>query len=422
MIKKLQRRVIVIAVCAVAAVMVIIMGVICIAIYIEVISDADATLSVLEENNGNYPKSDDKSNNNNDGLTVGGLGIVGFGSKPRQNMSPEAPFETRFFVVYLNEDGDAVSVNTGSIAAVATDEAIEYAENVYGSGRTKGFAGIYRYSVTETGKGAMVLFLDCSRGLGLFYKFMETAFGVSLIGLLGVFFLVLLFSKRAIKPIADSYEKQKHFITDASHELKTPLTVINASTEVLEMTQGESEWTQSIRNQVLRLTELTNNLVSLSRMDEHDSKLLMTDFSLSDAVTESLEPFIIIAERKGRALETNIQKNISYHGCEDEIRKLVGILADNSIKYSGEKGDIAISLKGSSKGPQLQLKNSVDDIEKGNHDELFERFYRRDTSHSSEIGGYGIGLSIARAIVDNHRGRITARSEDGKSLTISVQL
>jgi len=422
MIKKLQRRVIIIAVCAVAAVMAIIMSVICIAIYIEVISEADETLSVLEENNGNYPKSDDRSDNNNGSLTGGSLGIGGFGSKPRQNMSPEAPFETRFFVAYLNEDGDVVSVNTGSIAAVATDEAIEYAENVYGSGRAKGFVGIYRYSVTETGTGAMVLFLDCSRGLGLFYKFMETAFGVSLIGLLGVFFLVLLFSKRAIKPIADSYEKQKHFITDASHELKTPLTVINASTEVLEMTQGESEWTQSIRNQVSRLTELTNSLVSLSRMDEHDSKLLMTDFSLSDAVSESLEPFSIIAERKGKAIELNIQKNISYYGCEDEIRKLVGILTDNAIKYSIDPGEISVSLKAGSKGPQIQVKNSVESIEKGNHDELFERFYRRDTSHSTEIGGYGIGLSIARAIVDNHRGRITARSDDEKSLTINVQL
>lgn len=422
MIKKLQRRVIVIAVCAVAAVLAIIMGIICISIYSEVISDADATLLILEENNGNYPKSDDKSSYNNDSKNGGGIGIGGFGTKPRQNMSAEAPFETRFFAAYLNKDGEAVSVNTGSIAAVATDEAIEYAENVYNSGKLKGFAGIYRYSVTETETGTMVLFLDCSRGLGLFYKFMETTFGVSLIGLLGVFVLVLLFSKRAIKPIADSYEKQKHFITDASHELKTPLTVINASTEVLEMTQGESEWTQSIRNQVSRLTELTNSLVSLSRMDEHDSKLLMTDFSLSDAVSESLEPFSIIAERKGKVLGTNIQKNISYYGCEDEIRKLMGILADNAIKYSGEKGEIAISLKGSSRGPQIQLKNSVDGIEKGNHDELFERFYRRDTSHSTEIGGYGIGLSIARAIVDTHKGKITARSEDGTSLTISVQL
>jgi len=413
MIKKLQRRFIAIAVSAVAAVLAIIMGVICISIYSEVISDADETLAILAQNNGNYPKVE---RNNNAGA-VGGIG-----GKPRQEMSPEAPFETRFFTVTLNEDGETVSVNTGNIAAVATDEAAEYAQKIYESGRTKGFLGVYRFSVSQTGSHTLIIFLDSTRGLALFYKFFETSLGVSLIGLLGVFILVLLFSKRAIKPVADSYEKQKHFITDASHELKTPLTVINASTDVLEMTQGENEWTQSIRNQTLKLTELTNSLVSLSRMDEHDSKLLMTDFSLSDAVSESLEPFVLLAVQKGKHFRTDVQKNISYYGGEDEIRKLIGILADNAIKYSGSSGEISASLKETTRGIVLQFKNSVDEIAKGPHDEMFERFYRGDASHSAVIGGFGIGLSIARAIAANHKGKITARSPDGKSLIITTNL
>lgn len=402
MIKKLQQRFIVIAVSAVAAVLLIIMGLICVANYSEIISDADSTLSMLEQNNGNYPKFDN--------------------NKPKQGMSPEAQFETRFFAVYLNKYGETVSANTGSIAAVATDQALEYAEEIYESGSQKGFLGVYRYSVSQTDTGTMVLFLDCSRGLDIFYKFLETSLAVSVVGILGVFVIVLLLSKRAIKPIADSYEKQKHFITDAGHELKTPLTVINASADVLEMTQGENEWTQSIRNQVVRLTELTNSLVSLARMDEHDSKLLMTDFSISDAVAESLEPFSRLASQQGKSFEMNIQKNISFAGNEETIRKLVGILVDNAIKYSGEKGEIAVTLKSVSKGPMLQMKNSVDEISKGSHDELFERFYRGDDSRSSEIVGYGIGLSIAKAIVHAHKGKITARSEDGKSLLISVLL
>ena len=402
MIKKLQKRFVVMAVGAVAAVLIIILGVICVANYTEIISDADRTMLMLEENNGNYPKFDD--------------------NKPKKGMSPEAPFETRFFAVNLNNDGETLSANTGSIAAVATDQAIEYAEEIYESGSQKGFLGVYRYSVSKTDTGAMVLFLDCSRGLNLFYKFLETSLGVSVAGILGVFVIVLLLSKRAIKPIADSYEKQKHFITDAGHELKTPLTVINASTDVLEMTQGENEWTQSIRNQVVRLTELTNSLVSLARMDEHDSRLMMTDFSISDAIAESIEPFVRLAAQKGKSIETNIQKNISFVGNEDAIRKLVGILADNAIKYSSENGDISVTLKSASKGPMLQVKNSVDEITKGPHDELFERFYRGDASRSSEISGYGIGLSIAKAIVNAHRGKIVARSEDGKSLLISVLL
>ena len=416
MIIRLQRRFVIIAVSAVAAVLIVILGSICISNYFQIISEADSTLSILAENNGNYPKPDGKPDYNKNVVSKFG------GSKPRQEVSPEAPFETRFFVAYLDKNDEVSSVNTGSIAAVATGEAIEYANIVVESGREKGFIGVYRYSVSAKDNGTMVIFLDCSRGLNMFYKFVQISLAVSLVGIIGVFAIVLLFSKRAIKPIADSYEKQKHFITDASHELKTPLTVINASTEVLEMTHGESEWTQSIRNQVARLAELTNSLVSLARMDEHDSKLIMTDFSLSDAVSESLEPFAILAAQEGKAFETNIQKNITYKGNEEELRKLVGVLADNAVKYSGENGEILCTLKASSKGPMLTVRNTANGIDKGNHDEMFERFYRGDSSHSTEIGGFGIGLSIARAIVNTHKGKITARSEDGKSLTISIQL
>lgn len=408
MIKKLQRRVVIIAVSSVAAVLLVIMGAILITNYSEIVSDADSTILMLEQNDGSYPKFEEGSfgNNNTD--------------RPKQGMSPEAQFETRFFSVNLNEEGKTISTNTGSIAAVATDEAIEYAEKIYESGTEKGFLGVYRYSVSKTDKGTMVLFLDCSRSLDIFYRFVRASLAVSAVGILGVFVLMLLFSKRAIKPIADSYAKQKHFITDASHELKTPLAVINANTEVIEMTQGDSEWTQSIKNQVLRLTELTNSLVSLARMDEHDSKLLMTDFSISDAVIESIEPFARLAAQQGKTLVSKIQSNISFGGNEESIRKLVGILTDNAIKYSGEKGEISVTLKSSSKGTVLQMRNSVDEIAKGSHDELFERFYRGDASRSSEISGYGIGLSIAMAIVNAHKGKITARSEDGKSLIISV--
>ena len=414
MIKKLQKRFIIIAVSAVAVVLLMIMGMILVINYVEIISDADSTLLMLEQNDGNYPKFEE-GNNGNISANVNS-------NKPKQGMSPEAQFETRFFAVYLNEDGNTISANTGSIAAVATDEAIEYAEKIFDSGKEKGFLGVYRYSVSQTDTGSMVLFLDCSRSLDLFYKFLEAALAISAIGILGVFIIVTLLSKRAIKPIADSYAKQKHFITDAGHELKTPLTVINASTDVLEMTQGENEWTQSIRNQVSRLTELTNSLVSLARMDEHDSRLMMTDFSISDAVTESLEPFALLAAQQGKSFVTNIQSNISFSGNEEALRKLVGILADNAIKYSSENGDISITLKSVSKGPLLQVKNSVEEITKGPHDELFERFYRGDASRCSEICGYGIGLSIAKAIVSAHKGKIMARSEDGKSLLISVLL
>ncbi len=403
MIKSLQKRFILIAMSAVFIVLAIIMGAINLTNYHGMVKDADTTMAILEENNGYFPRPD---NGKDKHISPG--------------MSEETPFETRFFAVYMTDEGKVTSVNTGSIAAISTAQAIEYAQEIYVSGKEKGFLSRYRFALSDTENGKMVVFLDCSRGISFYRSFLKASFAVSAAGILAVFIIVLLLSKRAILPIAVSYGKQKQFITDASHELKTPLAVISANTEVLEMTQGENNWTQSIRNQVSRLTELTNSLVSLARMDEHDSRLLMTDFSLSDAVAESLEPFRQVAAQQNKRFDISVAPNLTLCGNEEAVRKLVGILADNAIKYSGERGDISVTLKSGSKGLLLQTKNTVDEIAKGSHDELFERFYRGDSSRSTATGGYGIGLSIARAIVSAHKGKITARSEDGASLTISV--
>ena len=425
MVKRLQKRFILISTLSVLAVLVVIMGVVNISNFRNVVVEADETIALISANGGTFPRGEFRKNGKGDGEM---LPLSNSDLKPPEGTngqrSAEAPFETRFFVVNLNSAGKVSSINTGSIAAVTTDEAAEYAEAVFESGKTSGFAGDYRYSVSDTPGGKMMVFLDCGRSANYFRSFLRTSLVVSFFALLSVFALVTVFSKRAIQPIAESYEKQKHFITDAGHELKTPLAVISANTEVLEMTEGENEWTQSIKNQVARLTEMTNNLVALARMDEHESKMLMTDFSVSDAVSESLEPFFAVAEQKGKPIAADIQRGLTLCGNEDAIRKLVGILADNAIKYGMDGETIQLSLRAAGRGIALQTKNLVEGgVEKGSHEELFERFYRGDASHSStQIAGYGIGLSMARAIAAAHKGKISARSDDGRSLTITVAL
>ncbi len=428
MIKRLQKRFVFISVLSVLAVLVVIMGAVNISNYRASIHEADSTIAFITQNGGTFPRGDFHKNGEDDKIAAAGQPSDGKGTvhppmNDEKTMSAEAPFETRFFVVNMNAGGKILSVNTGSIAAISTGQAAQYAQTVYSSGKTSGFAGDYRYGVSDAVGGKMIVFLDCGRILNYFRSFFRISIVVSAAALLGVFVLVMLFSKRAIQPIAESYEKQKHFITDAGHELKTPLTVISANTEVLEMMQGENEWTQSIRNQVGRLTELTNNLVSLARMDEHDTKLLMTDFSLSDAVSEALEPFYPVAAQKGKRIEASIQGGLSYYGNEDSIRKLAGILADNAVKYGREGETIHVTLRASGRGAVLQTKNMVEgEIARGGHEELFERFFRGDVSHSSQVAGYGIGLSMARAIASAHRGKISAASEDGRSLIITVTL
>lgn len=188
------------------------------------------------------------------------------------------------------------------------------------------------------------------------------------------------------------------------------------------MLQGENEWTISNRKQVQRLCNLTEKLVFLSRMDEEGNKPEMSDFNLSDAVLDTACSFNSVATAKGKTIETNISDEICCHGDEKMIRQLISILLDNAVKYSSENGWIKVSLKASGKNKILRISNSVDNIPKGRHDILFERFYRNDPSRNSKTGGFGIGLSIAYAIVDAHKGKISAKSEDGKSIIFSVTL
>ena len=313
-------------------------------------------------------------------------------------------------------------MNTGKIAAVSTDEAIAMAQNLSSHNKTSGYTGNYKYLEAKTDSGYRYVFLDCTKDLDSVRSFLSTSLLVSLCGILAVFLLVLVLSKRAIRPVAESYDKQRQFITNASHEIKTPLTIIDSCTEVIELEQGESKWTQGIRGQVKRLTSLTQSLVSLARMDEGNTNLTMTDFSLSDAVTETLEPFALLAENKGLRFLLDVQPGISYPGNEQNLRQLCSILADNAVKYALSGSEIRFSLKKKGKKPVLTGENAAEGLKMGDQSILFDRFYRGDASHSSETGGYGIGLSMAQAIVAAHGGKISAKSEDGTSLTITVQL
>ena len=408
MLKRLRRKFIGITMCSIVLVLGSIIGIINLANYWNINNNADALLSVLAENDGVFPRVGD---------------MEGSGQKPPpRDMSPEAPFNTRYFTVVLRLDGTVFSVDTGRIAAVSSEEAAEYAAQLYAQGKTGGFFENYKYQAHACNEGIMYIFLDCNDELETFYSFLFVSILASLIGILLVFALVLFFSKLAVRPVAESYEKQKQFITDASHEIKTPLTVIDANTEVLEMESGENEWTKSIKNQVKRLASLTEKLVFLSRMEEENAALQMADFSLSEAILQTAQPYEAIAEVQGKTLSLEIERNVSYYGNEVSLRQLISLLLDNAMKYSTPGGSIAVQFRTAGKNKVLSVKNTVSHIQKGKLDMLFERFYRLDSSRSSQTGGYGIGLSVARAIVTAHKGKISAQSDDGRSILFTIVL
>ena len=406
MVEKLRKKFILISVSAVFVVVFIIALSSNLANYAQIERNADELLDVLVENDGYFPK---KVNHD-------------FEFKLPPKMSPEAPFSTRFFTVKTDNQGNIFEVDTGKISAASNEQALNYANNVLNSKKTSGFIDDYKYKIANKEYGLLIVFVDVGRDLQIFYSFLRSSLIIGSIAIIAVFIIVLIFSKRAIAPIAESYEKQKQFITDAGHELRTPLAIISTNTDVLEIENGENQWTKSIHNQVLRLSNLVESLVSLTRMDEEKNQLTKKNFSLSDIVLETAEQFQELSKSYDKDLVLNIEKGISYYGDEQSIILLTSILLDNALKYALKGSSISISLKKLGKHYIIQTINQADDLNVGSYDIFFERFYRSNSSRNSKSGGYGIGLSLAKSIVLKHKGKIKAESLDGKTIIFSVQL
>lgn len=467
--KRLRRKFMVVAMLSVAVVLAGIIVAINVANYVDVCNQADAKLALIQGNGGSIPVdgqdavegassagAEDAKSVAPNGAAAGGTtadsgdgaGIASAGSdggsssrtaeqpgkqqgaspngsqgpntvSPRGNVE-EMPFETRYFTVVLGSDGTVASVNTDRIAAVSSSEASEMACGLVAG--SAGFMGEYRYSAVQQSDGSVrCVFLDCSRDLGSFTSFLTASVVVSLVGLVLVFVLVLVFSRFAIRPVVESYQKQKAFITDASHEIKTPLAVISAANEVQEMEQGETEWSRSIADQVKRLSALTERLVFLARMDEGAAGFAKEDVVLSSVVEEAAQPFEQVAEQRGKTLSLGVEPDVQVKGDAAALSQVVELLLDNATRYAKEGTQIDLRLEKHGSKAQLSVSNEVDKMPGGDLDRLFERFYRSDTSRSSQTGGSGVGLSVVRSIAEAHGGTAKA-SANGNRITFTVTL
>lgn len=408
MIKKLQRKFIFITMVSLLLVVLILLGAINGLNIYQMEHRNNGAIKILSENQGKFPKFERKDEPGHD------IPKQGF------QMNPETQFETRYFIVKSDEYGTISEIDTGHIAAITAEDARNYAYTVLNEGKKSGYEGVYKYAVVKQDNNYMLIFLDCRIQIQMAKNFLFTSIGVALFTLFFTLILVSFFSKRAIKPIIESTEKQKQFITDAGHEIKTPISIISANADVLELTGGNNEWIDSIRNQTTRLDKLIKNLLTLSRMEEMNVKASFSDFDLSKAVYETANSFKALVDMQEKEFIMDVQPNIKMHGEESSIQQLVSILVENAIKYSDEKGSIKVSLSYAKKRPKFEVYNTTEGIKTDNLNRLFDRFYRMDSSRSRETGGYGIGLSIAKSIVEAHHGKISAKSEDGKSLCFVV--
>ena len=408
MIKQLRGRFITISIAAVAGVMLLLFASLNIVNYISTTKKLDNTIEMLTENRGTIPDfGEPKPEGERDF---------------RGQFNKETRFDTRFFTITYDESGKELGSDLEKIAAVTQEDVADYIAIAQNHGAGNAYTGDYRYSVSQNDDGSYTaVFVHAERELSSLKTVLFASLGATIGCILLISVLIILFSKKAMEPVAESYRKQKQFITDASHELKTPITVIGTSLSVLEMEVGKQKWIDKAKAQCDKLRDLVNSLVTLSKMDE-ETPLQKQDFDVSQAVAETADSFADCAAESGHALQTDIASALTYCGDAYAVRQLASILIENAIKYASEGSPIAVTLQKGKKGIVITTTNQCDNLDTSELDKLFERFYRADKARSSEKSGFGIGLSIARSICEAHGGSIRAESPDGKAIIFTAIL
>ena len=409
MIRRLRKRFIRIATLAVAGVLLLLCLSVNLANYLSVTNGLHDTLRMIADNEGVIPREPSGK----------GPGSAPAGSTP---FTPETPFSTRYFVLRYTASGELVKASLDHIAAVTEDDLQPYLDAALKHGGGFGRIGGYEFYVIQHTAGRwMAVFLDSYREMHTVSVFALWSLAAMAVCVALVYLIVVLCSRRAIDPVVKSAERQKQFITDASHELKTPITVIATSLTVLEMEVGQQKWIDKAQAQTEKLKELVQSLVTLCRLDEENSPLQMRPFPISDALAETAESFCDYAASSGHSLEISIEPGLSYTGDEYAVRQLASILLDNAVKYAAAGSPISFTLEKSKKGVLIRTENACQPLDPSELPKLFDRFYRADKSRSAS-GGFGIGLSIARGIAEGHKGSIQARSSDGCHIEFLAEL
>ncbi len=434
MIKKLRIRFVIIAILSVFAVLSIIMTFTNFFNFYKVRTDADDMLYLIEDYDGrleeylkeleeqerleqerleqekeNASKDESSSENGDESSDEGASSVPE--QKPEERPAPdfitkETPYETRFFIVKFENE---TITNLEHIASVSEDEAISLAKTALESDKTTAYQGSYRFLVNHEGNS--VIFLDCNRQLESATSFLWRSIFVSLGALICVFCILLPLSARVVQPIAEGYERQKRFITDAGHELKTPLTIISASNELIELTDGENENTRAISRQVSRMSSMVKNLSALASLDESSRLSQKSEISLSSILNELCEVFESVLTRGERTFEKDICNDAQIIGEESLLRQLFSILLENAGKYAVSTTNVSLQRFG--KKIVITISNDAQNVPNGSLNRCFERFYRSDEARASGKEGSGIGLCVAKEIADLHNIEISAFGQDG---------
>lgn len=382
--KKLRRKFISITMCVVFIILFIIVLVINLIVYANIDTKAESVIKLMESNHGVMPEDYNQF-------------MAGYG---------ESAYSIRYFSVLFTDDGAIVDIS--NFRSITVDESIAIASSLKND---SGIYGDYKYQVLEIDGNTMVVFVDCSSEILMFQTALMASLYIMIIALVGVFVLTVIFSKRAVEPFVANNENQKKFITNISHELKTPLAIIKADTEILEMQHGESEWSGDIHKQITGLNNLVMYLIRLSKMEETEN-ITKEKFDLSKMINDNCDNIAVLSNNK---ITRDIKDGVTIFGDVQLYKILVSILLENAAKYT--TGDMSVFLDSKC----IKIVNQCDGLKICSYDKWFYRFYKEDSSRNVS-SSFGIGLSMAKTIVEKHGGNISCYSDDGENITLKISL
>ena len=409
MINRLRRKFVLITALSIGVVFALIFAGVCLLGHYQLNFSMDLLADVISANDDSFPRREDS------GAEQAPVPDAGPAIKPDAQMS------STFFSVTVDEDHRIVERNIELNPSVSEEVADDLVDEALADGNERGWVSTYRYKVSEKEGGELLVFVDAENNIAMTEQLMRSVLVVLVASFALILLLIVVISRRAMRPAAESYQKQRQFVTDANHELKTPLTLILSNVDIVEAEVGKNEWLDDIRSEGERMELLINQLGSLSRMDEDNSNLSLGDFDLSTLVTDAADEFSALAAEKDLSLRCAVEPNIAYHGDEELIRRLVCILLDNAFKYCDPGGGIFVRLSARGRHPVLTVENSSSNVDNEDLSRFFDRFYRADRARTYS-GGFGIGLSMARGIARNHGGDIVTYRKDSSHIGFKVTL
>ena len=333
---------------------------------------------------------------------------------------PKAFGSIDYFVIMADRNGEYLaSFNNDEIKA---EKAQLYVTAILNNNDETGMINSYQYYQADKSNGTMMVLTDKSYEMDMLKQLKRTTIIIGSIALIILSVLAYFLSKKSIQPIKVAFNKQKQFVSDASHELKTPLTVISTNADVLEGEIGENKWLSYIKVQTERMSVLVNDLLNLTRMENNSNDLICADFDLSKAITNTALPFECQAFESNKTFEVDVEEGITINGSEKHIKQMAAIFIDNALKYSNAGGTIRVSLKRIGDKKVLSVFNTGSGIRESDKEKIFERFYRSDVSRNRATGGYGLGLAIAKSIIDRHKFKVNVLNQPGKSICFMVTM